>query len=93
MLVDLLKQWADRKQATPAKISLAWLLAQKPWIVPIPGTTQMAHMLENTGADTVKFTPDELTELNRAVAAIKVHGARLPDFVQVFSDVEAPPKS
>ena len=93
VLVDLLKRWAERKQATPAQISLAWLLAQKPWIVPIPGTTQMAHMFENIGADAVKFTPDELTELNRAVAAIEVRGARLPDFVQVFSDVEAPPKS
>jgi aryl-alcohol dehydrogenase-like predicted oxidoreductase len=92
-LVDLLKRWAERKQATPAQISLAWLLAQKPWIVPIPGTTQMAHMLENIGADAVKFTADELAELNRAVVAIEVRGARLPDFVQVFSDVEAPPKS
>ena len=92
-LVDLLKRWAERKQATPAQISLAWLLAQKPWIVPIPGTTQMAHMLENIGADAVKFTADEFAELNRAVVAIEVRGARLPDFVQVFSDVEAPPKS
>lgn len=92
-LVDLLKRWAERKHATPAQISLAWLMAQKPWIVPIPGTTQMAHMFENIGADAVKFTPDELTELNRAVAAIEVGGARLPDYVQVFSDVEAPPKS
>ncbi len=93
VLVDLLKRWAERKHATPAQISLAWLMAQKPWIVPIPGTTQMAHMLENIGADALKFTPDELTELNRAVAAIEVRGARLPDYVQVFSDVEAPPKS
>lgn len=92
-LVDLLKRWAERKHATPAQISLAWLMAQKPWIVPIPGTTQIAHMIENIGADAVKFTPDELTELNRAVAAIEVRGARLPDYVQVFSDVEAPPKS
>jgi aryl-alcohol dehydrogenase-like predicted oxidoreductase len=49
-LVELLGQWAERKEATPAQIALAWLMAQKPWIVPIPGTTQMAHMLENTGA-------------------------------------------
>ena len=49
-LVELVKSWAERKQATPAQIALAWLMAQKPWIVPIPGTTQMAHMLENTGA-------------------------------------------
>lgn len=90
-LVGLLKDWAARKKATPAQISLAWLLAQKPWIVPIPGTTQMAHMLENIGAAAVKFTSSELTELNRAVSAIRVRGARLPDAVQVFSDVEAPP--
>ena len=62
-LVDLVKSWAERKQATPAQIALAWLMAQKPWIVPIPGTTQMAHMLENIGADAVQFTPAELAEL------------------------------
>ena len=90
-LVDLLKHWAERKQATPAQIALAWLMAQKPWIVPIPGTTQMAHMLENIGANAVQFTSAELTELNRSVATIQVQGARLPDFVQAFSDVEAPP--
>jgi aryl-alcohol dehydrogenase-like predicted oxidoreductase len=92
-LVDLLKSWAARKQATPAQIALAWLLAQKPWIVPIPGTTQMAHMLENVGAAAVRFTQPELAELNRSVAAIQVRGARLPDAVQVFSGVEAPAKS
>jgi aryl-alcohol dehydrogenase-like predicted oxidoreductase len=59
-LVDLVKSWAAQKQAAPAQISLAWLLAQKPWIVPIPGTTQMAHMLENIGADDIRFTVDEL---------------------------------
>lgn len=92
-LVELLKTWAARKQATPAQISLAWLMAQKPWIVPIPGTTQMAHMLENIGASAVRFTATELAELNRAVAAIQVRGARLPDAVLVFSGVEAPAKS
>jgi aryl-alcohol dehydrogenase-like predicted oxidoreductase len=91
-LVDLVKSWATRKQATPAQISLAWLMAQKPWIVPIPGTTQMPHMLENIGAAAVRFTPAELTELNRSVSTIQIRGARLPDAVQVFSDVEAPPK-
>jgi aryl-alcohol dehydrogenase-like predicted oxidoreductase len=91
-LVDLLKRWAIRKQATPAQISLAWLMAQKPWIVPIPGTTQMAHMLENIGAAEVQFTPAELAELNRSVSAIQIRGARLPDVVLAFSDVEAPPK-
>lgn len=92
-LVDLAKTWAERKQATSAQIALAWLMAQKPWIVPIPGTTQMPHMLENIGATNVQFTPAEVAELNAAVAAIDIKGARLPDAVQVFSGVEAPPKS
>jgi aryl-alcohol dehydrogenase-like predicted oxidoreductase len=91
-LVDLVKIWAVRKQATPAQIALAWLLAQKPWIVPIPGTTQMPHMIENIGAAAVRFTPAELAELNRSVSAIQIRGARLPDAVLVFSGVEAPPK-
>jgi aryl-alcohol dehydrogenase-like predicted oxidoreductase len=67
-------------------------MAQKPWIVPIPGTTQMAHMLENIGAAGVRFTPAELSELNLAVRAIEIRGQRLPDAVLVFSGVEAPPK-
>jgi aryl-alcohol dehydrogenase-like predicted oxidoreductase len=92
-LVALVKRWAELKRATPAQIALAWLLAQKPWIVPIPGTTQMAHMVENSGADDVRFTSTELAELNAAVRAIEVRGARLPEQVQVFSGVEAPPKS
>ena len=92
-LVALLKTWATRKQATPGQISLAWLMAQKPWIVPIPGTTQMAHMLENTGAASIRFSAAELSELNKAVAAIQVRGARLPDAVQVFSGVEAKAKT
>jgi aryl-alcohol dehydrogenase-like predicted oxidoreductase len=91
-LVHLVNKWAERKNATPARIALAWLMAQKPWIVPIPGTTQMAHMLDNIGADHVRFTPSELAELNAAVAAIDVRGARLPDQVLVFSGVEAPAK-
>jgi aryl-alcohol dehydrogenase-like predicted oxidoreductase len=92
-LVDLVKDWAKRKQATPAQIALAWLMAQKPWIVPIPGTTQMAHMLENIGADAVQFTPAEIEELSRSVSAIEVKGQRLPDQVLVFSGVEAPEKT
>jgi aryl-alcohol dehydrogenase-like predicted oxidoreductase len=92
-LVDVVKSWAARKQATPAQISLAWLMAQKPWIVPIPGTTQMPHLIENIGAAAVRFTPAELTELNRSVAASQIRGARLPEAVQVFSGVEAPPKN
>lgn len=92
-LVQLLKTWGKSKRATPAQIALAWLMAQKPWIVPIPGTTQMAHMLENIGAAAIRFTPAEIVELNRSVSAIQVRGARLPDFVQAFSGVEALPKS
>jgi len=91
-LVDVVKAWAKKKEAAPAQIALAWLMAQKPWIVPIPGTTQMAHMLQNIGAAAVRFTPDELAELNRSVAAIAIRGARLPEAVQVMSGVEAPPK-
>jgi aryl-alcohol dehydrogenase-like predicted oxidoreductase len=91
-LVTILKQWSERKRAAPAQIALAWLLAQKPWIVPIPGTTQMAHMQQNIGADAVRFSASELTTLNAEVAAVQVQGARLPDQVLVYSGVEAPPK-
>jgi len=91
-LVALVKAWAGRKSATPAQIALAWLMAQKPWIVPIPGTTHLEHMRQNSGAAAIRFTPPELAELNGAVAAIKIQGQRLPDFVQVFSGVEAAPK-
>ena len=91
-LFNVASTWAERKQAAPAQIALAWLMAQKPWIVPIPGTTQVAHMLQNTGAAAVRFTDTELAELNTAVRAVDVRGARLPDAVQIFSGVEAPPK-
>lgn len=90
-LVRLLRKWAERKEAQPAQIALAWLMAQRPWIVPIPGSTQMPHMLENLGATQVRFTESELTQLNRSVRAIEVRGARLPPAVQAWSDVEAPP--
>ena len=92
-LVDLVKKWAERKQATPAQIALAWLMAQKPWIVPIPGTTQMAHMLENIGAASIRFTPSELAELNASVSAVQIRGARLPEQVLAFSGVEAPARN
>ena len=92
-LVKLVKQWAERKQAAPAQVALAWLMAQKPWIVPIPGTTQMAHMLENVGAGSIAFTSDEIKELNASVSSIEVQGKRLPDGVLALSGVEAPPKS
>ncbi|MBZ9700539.1 MULTISPECIES: aldo/keto reductase [unclassified Mesorhizobium] len=92
-LVALAREWAERKQATPARIALAWLMAQKPWIVPIPGTTQMAHMLDNIGADHVRFTADEVAALNKQIAAIPIKGERLPAAVLAYSGVEAPEKS
>ncbi len=91
-LVAVVKEWAQRKQATPAQIALAWLMAQEPWIVPIPGTTKMPHMLDNNGADVVRFTPEEFGELNAALARTPVHGARLPAMVLSLSGVEAPAK-
>jgi aryl-alcohol dehydrogenase-like predicted oxidoreductase len=91
-LVELVKRWAEKKRATPAQIALAWLMAQKAWIVPIPGTTQMAHMVENSGAADVRFTSSEIAELDAAVRAIEVRGQRLPDQVLVYSGVEAPIK-
>jgi len=91
-LVNLLQQWATQKNASAAQIALAWLQAQKPWIVPIPGTTQMAHMFENIAASNIRFTSAELLALDKAVAAIQIQGARLPDAVLAFSDVEAPAK-
>jgi aryl-alcohol dehydrogenase-like predicted oxidoreductase len=92
-LVTLVKKWAARKAATPAQIALAWLMAQKPWIVPIPGTTQMPHMIENVSAAAVRFTAAEVTELNAEVEAIEIRGARLPEQVLAFSGVEAPRRS
>jgi aryl-alcohol dehydrogenase-like predicted oxidoreductase len=89
-LVELVKDWSERKQAAPGQIALAWLMAQKPWIVPIPGTTQMAHMLENVGAASIAFSAEEISELNSAVAAIEIRGSRLPEPVLAFSGVEAP---
>jgi aryl-alcohol dehydrogenase-like predicted oxidoreductase len=91
-LLKLVKQWADRKNAAPGQIALAWLMAQKPWIVPIPGTTQMAHMIQNVGATSVVFTPDEIKELNAAVSTIQIQGKRLPDGILALSGVEAPAK-
>ncbi len=91
-LVAIVTAWAERKQAAPGQIALAWLLAQKPWIVPIPGTTNAAHMLQNIGAVAVQFSTGELAELNTAVRAIEVTGQRLPDAVLAYSGVEAPPK-
>jgi aryl-alcohol dehydrogenase-like predicted oxidoreductase len=91
-LADLVKTWAARKNVTPAQLSLAWLSAQKPWIVPIPGTTNLAHLEENVAAASISFSAAELKELNMAVAAIPIHGARLSPAVLSATGVEAPPK-
>lgn len=92
VLVDLLREWARRKGATPAQIALAWLLAQKPWIVPIPGTTKLPHLEENLGAVAVELTPDDLKEIKTAVAKITVQGARLPQPSLELTRREAPLK-
>jgi aryl-alcohol dehydrogenase-like predicted oxidoreductase len=78
-LVDLLGQIAQRKKATPAQIALAWLLAQKPWIVPIPGTTKRHRLEENIAAADIELTRDDLREIDSAAAKITVHGARYPE--------------
>jgi aryl-alcohol dehydrogenase-like predicted oxidoreductase len=78
-LVDLLREIAERKKATPAQIALAWLLAQKPWLVPIPGTTKLERLEENIGAVAVKLTPDDHREIESAASKITVQGARYPE--------------
>jgi aryl-alcohol dehydrogenase-like predicted oxidoreductase len=80
--VEWLKTFAERKKATPARIALAWLLAQKPWIVPIPGTTKPHRLEENIGAVAVTLTPDDLREIDRAASEITVHGERYPEHLQ-----------
>jgi aryl-alcohol dehydrogenase-like predicted oxidoreductase len=81
VLVDLLNRVAEQKRATPAQIALAWLLEQKPWIVPIPGTTKLHRLEENLGAVNVDLTPDDLREIGASAAKIQVQGARLPEAV------------
>jgi aryl-alcohol dehydrogenase-like predicted oxidoreductase len=81
-LVDLLRGIAERKGATPAQIALAWLLAQKPWIVPIPGTTKLHRLEENLGAATLKLTADDLREINAASGQVHLQGARYPEHLQ-----------
>ena len=78
-LVDLITAIADRKKATPAQIALAWVLAQKPWIVPIPGTTKLHRLDENIGALAVELTPDDLREIDAAAAKITIQGERYPE--------------
>jgi len=81
-LVDLLSRVAERKKATPAQIALCWLLAQKPWIVPIPGTTKAQRLEENIGAVAVELTSDDLREIDSAASTITVQGARYPESLQ-----------
>jgi aryl-alcohol dehydrogenase-like predicted oxidoreductase len=81
-VVDLLGKFAEKKKTTPAQIALAWLLAQKPWIVPIPGTTKLARLEENLRAVSVQLTPDDLREIENAVSKITVQGARYPENLQ-----------
>jgi aryl-alcohol dehydrogenase-like predicted oxidoreductase len=78
-LVDLLDTIAQKKNATPAQIALAWLLAQKPWIVPIPGTTKLHRLEENIGAVGLALTAEDLAQIESAATAIKVEGARYPE--------------
>ncbi len=85
-LVELLKQIAERKKATPAQVALAWLLAQKPWIVPIPGTTKLHRLEENLGSVGVELTPEDLREIETSFAKIPVEGARLPERILQFSN-------
>src|ERR1022692_1118783 len=81
-LVDLLGKIAERKQATAAQIALAWLLARKPWIVPIPGTTKLARLEENIGAAAIELTPDDLRDIDSAASKITVQGARYPEHIE-----------
>ena len=81
-LVDLLGEMAKRKNATPARIALAWLLAQKPWIVPIPGTTKLKRLEENIGAAEIELTQDDLREIERAASEIEIQGARYPEHLE-----------
>src|SRR5713226_5611660 len=81
-LVDLIGRFAEQKKATPAQIALAWLLAQKPWIVPIPGTTKLHRLEENIGAAAVELTPEDLRQLETAASKIAVQGARYPEELQ-----------
>ena len=85
-LVELLQKIAQSKKATPGQIALAWLLAQKPWIVPIPGTTKLHRLEENIGAAIVELTPDDLRNIEAAASKINVHGARYPEHIEQMSN-------
>ncbi|HEV2984928.1 MAG TPA: aldo/keto reductase [Vicinamibacterales bacterium] len=84
VFVEWLKVFAERRKATPAQIALAWLLTQKPWIVPIPGTTKRHRLEENLGATAIQLTADDLREIDHAASQIEVHGARYPEHLQTM---------
>ena len=86
VLVDLVTSMAARKRATPAQVALAWLLAQKPWIVPIPGTTKLHRLEENLGGADLQLTPEDLREIERAIAGIAVQGHRYGESSQRMID-------
>src|SRR5207237_10767059 len=81
-LVNVLGKFAEQKRATPAQIALAWLRAQKPWIVPIPGTTKLHRLEENIAAADIELTPDDLRQIDAATSKIPVQGARYPEEMQ-----------
>jgi aryl-alcohol dehydrogenase-like predicted oxidoreductase len=85
-LVDVLQQIAQQKRATPAQIALAWLLAQKPWIVPIPGTTKLQRLEENIGAAAVELTAGDLRDIESATSQVMIHGARYPEHIERMSN-------
>ena len=92
-LVDVVKAAAAKKEVSPAQVALAWVLAQKPWIVPIPGTTKLRHVESNAGATRIVFSADELRDLTAAAAAVKIEGDRLPQRALDMTGVEAPPNN
>jgi aryl-alcohol dehydrogenase-like predicted oxidoreductase len=85
-VVDFLKRMAEKKHVTPAQLALAWLLAQKPWIVPIPGTKKVARLEENLAAANAELTSEDLHEIDEATSKIQVQGARLPEAVLKFTN-------
>ena len=85
-MVDLLRTIGERKAATPGQVALAWLLAQRPWIVPIPGTSKRHRLEENIGAADVELTADDLADIERAASAITIKGARYPEALERLSN-------
>jgi len=85
-VVELLKSIAEKKDGTPAQVAIAWLLAQKPWIVPIPGTTKLHRLEENLGAVDLQLSADDLRDIDTAVSKIEIQGLRLPEFVLKMSE-------